>query len=103
VPSTPVLIVTGVLAFKTEAVAYDPYQRIEPIEHTEQLGRHLHNPVAAPDVRKLVAQDDARAIRRPLGGGRRKNDRRQRQPPCGEQRRMLALQQHKAPLNSIRV
>ena len=56
------LVVACVLAFEPEAPAGEPEQRIEPVDRAQQLGRELHDPVAATDVRELVRQHDSRAL-----------------------------------------
>ncbi len=47
-------IVAGLLAFLSKTPAGDPQDRIEPIDGSQELGDHLHEPVSAPDVRELM-------------------------------------------------
>ena len=56
------LVIACVLAFEPEAPAGEPEQRIEPVDRAQQLGRELHDPVAATDVRELVRQHNSRAL-----------------------------------------
>ena len=67
-------IVAGVLALLAQARAGDPDERVEPVDGAQQLAGHLRGPVAAADVRELVAQHDARALAGPAARGRREDD-----------------------------
>ena len=87
------LVVARLLAFLTEAGARDPDERVEPVGGPQELARDLDDPVAAMDVRELVAQDDGGAVLGPRLRGAREDHLRPPESPGHEQRRMFALQQ----------
>ena len=59
-------VVAGLFAFASQTRARDPHERVEPAHRAQPLDADLHEPVVAPDVRELVAQDRVNAILGPL-------------------------------------
>ena len=86
-------IVAGALTFVAQTAARDPHERVEPVSRAQELGRHLHQPVPALNMRQLMTEHDAHARLGPIAGVARENDFRPHQSPCDKQRRMVALQQ----------
>ena len=66
VPQVQHGVVTRTLAVLPQTPARDPDERVEPVDGSKNLRRHLNRPVSAADVRKLVADDHARAVLRPI-------------------------------------
>ena len=59
-------VVASALAFEPQAAACDPYQRVEPVNDSERLSDHLHNPVSSTNVGQFVTQHDPGSIFRPF-------------------------------------
>jgi hypothetical protein len=58
-------VIAGAFAFNPEPPAEDPKQGIEPVHRPSEFREHLHQPIEAFDMGKLMNEDNAQSIVRP--------------------------------------
>ena len=90
-------VVARLLAFLTQAGTGDPDERVEPVSRAQELAGELDDPVAAADVRELVAEHDRGALVGPRLRRARQNHLGHEEPPRHEERRVIAFEElHRA-------
>jgi len=96
-------IVARALTFLTQPFAGHPEQRIEPVDASQELCRHVHQPVPAANVRELVTENDAHAVLGPVARRSGQNHFGPKEPPRDQQRRVITLQHPDGTAQSMRL
>ena len=95
-------IVAGAFALGAQPLRREPHQRVEPVGGARQVRQHLRHAVTALHMRKLMEQDDALAVERPVFSFGRQQHVRAHQSPRHRHRILVSGEERDVSIDAER-